>query len=130
MIVRTNVREKLSQLKSEVLEQLTHARNTTVAVRQSDLERLEEVAEDLVVVLDGVDVLSGDMALAAKHLDGANDRDVAVLLDAIHLAGFVVGRVEPLSHINVPRAVANLIRDVRCRRGLVVHRADELDLQC
>lgn len=83
----------------------------------------------LVVVGDGTNVLRRHMPLAAKHLDRAGDDNVLVLLNARCLARLVVGTIQPLPHVNVAGAVANLVRDVGSRRRLVVNRTDELDLQ-
>lgn len=49
-------------------------------------------------------------------------------LDPVHLARIIVGRIQPLPHIDVPRSVSDLIRHIRRRRGLVRDRPDKQDL--
>lgn len=50
----------------------THAARW-VAGSKADLQRLQEVVSDLVVVGDRVDVLGGDVTLATKQLNSADD---------------------------------------------------------
>lgn len=84
---------------------------------------------DLVEVLDSTDVLRRNVTLATEHLDRADDAHVLVLLDALSLPGLVVRAVEPLAHVNVAGAVADLVRYIGGRGGDVVDGADELDLE-
>jgi hypothetical protein len=46
-----------------------------------------------------------------------------------HLPRLVVRAVEPQPHVDVPRPIANLVRHIRGRCGVIVHRADEHDLR-
>lgn len=83
---------------------------------------------DLVGVVNGADLLRGDVQLVVELLERADDGHVLVLRDASRLALLVRLAVQPLARLNVARTVTDLVHDARRRRRHVVHGADIVDL--